>query len=72
MWGTLAHLAPTIIPIIILYFEVIGIFGNVNLIIATTRNTSLQTKHGNILIGSNSAYELIVSCVQLGVTLTPQ
>ncbi|VDO63517.1 unnamed protein product [Heligmosomoides polygyrus] len=60
-WETLARLAPTIVPIIILNFEVLGIFGNVNLIIATIRNRNLQTKHGfqGILLALTSFYQLM-------------
>ncbi|VDP52346.1 unnamed protein product [Heligmosomoides polygyrus] len=45
MWATLASIAPTLIPLLIIYFNVIGQFGNVNVIIATVRKKSLHTKH---------------------------
>ncbi|EYC42949.1 hypothetical protein Y032_0509g2716 [Ancylostoma ceylanicum] len=54
----MADLAPTIIPIVILYFEVLGIFGNVNLILATIRKKHLQTKHG-VLLALTSFYQLM-------------
>ncbi|EYC28446.1 hypothetical protein Y032_0007g3227 [Ancylostoma ceylanicum] len=58
MWVLLADLAPTIIPIVILYFEVLGIFGNVNLILATVRKEHLRTKHG-VLLALTSFYQLM-------------
>ncbi|ETN69371.1 hypothetical protein NECAME_15341, partial [Necator americanus] len=41
----LIDVAPIVIPIIIAYFEVIGLFGNINLIAATARHKHLRTKH---------------------------
>ncbi|EPB73060.1 hypothetical protein ANCCEY_07870 [Ancylostoma ceylanicum] len=58
MLTLMADLAPTIIPIVILYFEVLGIFGNVNLILATIRKKHLQTKHG-VLLALTSFYQLM-------------
>ncbi|EYC18548.1 hypothetical protein Y032_0027g1581 [Ancylostoma ceylanicum] len=54
----LADLAPTIIPIVILYFEVLGVFGNSNLILATIRKENLQTKHG-VLLALTSFYQMM-------------
>lgn len=48
MLKKLIDLAPTLIPIIIAYFEVIGLFGNINLIAATLRRKHLRTKHGGL------------------------
>ncbi|EPB77086.1 hypothetical protein ANCCEY_03787 [Ancylostoma ceylanicum] len=58
MWTMLADLAPTIIPIVILYFEVLGVFGNSNLILATIRKENLQTKHG-VLLALTSFYQMM-------------
>ncbi|KAL6739793.1 hypothetical protein Aduo_013204 [Ancylostoma duodenale] len=58
MWTLLSDLAPTIIPIVILYFEILGIFGNVSLILATVRKEHLQTKHG-VLLALTSFYQLM-------------
>uniref|UniRef100_A0A0K0DGD2 G-protein coupled receptors family 1 profile domain-containing protein n=1 Tax=Angiostrongylus cantonensis TaxID=6313 RepID=A0A0K0DGD2_ANGCA len=46
LWAVAVEHAPNIIPTVILYFEVVGLFGNVNLIFATIREKNLHTKHG--------------------------
>ncbi|KJH43884.1 hypothetical protein DICVIV_10092 [Dictyocaulus viviparus] len=55
-WKAAVKYAPTIIPIAILYFEIVGLFGNINLIIATIRDKHLHTKHG-VLLAMTSLYQ---------------
>ncbi|KAK6749577.1 hypothetical protein RB195_001908 [Necator americanus] len=52
----LIDVAPIVIPIIIAYFEVVGLFGNINLIAATARHKHLRTKHG-ILLALTTFYQ---------------
>ncbi|KAL6739796.1 hypothetical protein Aduo_013207 [Ancylostoma duodenale] len=58
MLKKLIDLAPTLIPIIIAYFEVIGLFGNINLIVATIRRKHLRTKHG-VLLALTTFYQTL-------------
>ncbi|KAK6045567.1 hypothetical protein COOONC_16928, partial [Cooperia oncophora] len=56
MWKTACDMAPVLVPVIILCFQVIGLFGNINLIAATVRTNSLHTKHG-VLLALTSLYQ---------------
>ncbi|KAK6030351.1 hypothetical protein OSTOST_03522 [Ostertagia ostertagi] len=49
-------MAPTLVPVIILCFQVIGLFGNINLIVATLRTKSFHTKHG-VLLALTTLYQ---------------